>query len=273
MLVFFYNFKGERMRKLINLGLSIAVAGALFTGCATTQLQTKAKLTKTVVLDHSKNNKKAIYLQVTNTSGGGGENMELFSSLQKNLEEKGYVIVKDSKDAGYGLFINVLFANNLREANAIKNGMKMGVTAGGASAITGGSGADSLLIGVTAALGAMVVGTALEDDVFRAVVDIAVRDYTSEDVATTRTIADSGSKVNDVPRSGIANSLAGPLGTTNGAGDMQSGISEVISSTTVKNYEEHRTRSFVEAVKMDLKLEEAMPILEAKLTRQIANLF
>jgi hypothetical protein len=54
---------------------------------------------------------------------------------------------------------------------------------------------------------------------------------------------------------------------------MNSGIDENTTTQTSKNYEEFKTRSFVEATKMNLKLEEALPILEAKITKQIANLF
>jgi hypothetical protein len=54
---------------------------------------------------------------------------------------------------------------------------------------------------------------------------------------------------------------------------MDSGIAESTTSVTTKEYEEFKTRALVEAVKMDLKHEEALPILEEKSSRQIANLF
>jgi hypothetical protein len=266
--------------KLNTLGMRIAkislatfVAATLFTGCATTTLQTQSKLTRTVVLDHSKNENKTMYLQVTNTAGGGGENMQLFEKLKQKLTQKGYTLVNTSKNAEYGLFVNVLFANNLREANAIKAGLNIGVLSGGSSAIAGSSGKDALLVGVTAALGSAIVGKAFEDEIFRAVIDVRIRDYSSKNTLTYRTENDVGSAPINTQRAGNVNQLAGPIGLKDGAGDMSSGISESISTVTDKDFEEYKTRAFVEAVRVDLKLFEAMPILEDKASTQIANLF
>lgn len=250
-----------------------ASLGVLFSGCATTELQTQAKLTRTVTIDHSKNESKTVYLQVTNTAGGGGENMELNNSLKENLKTKGYTIVPSSADAEYGLFVNVLFANNLKEANAIKAALSAGIMAGTTSAIAGGSGGDSLLVGAAVALGAGIVGSAFEDEVFRAVVDISIRDYVNEGVRTIRTQNDSGAEIHNVTRAGNINGLAGNLGSKDGASDMKSGVTESVTTETIKDFEEYKTRAFVEAIRVDLKLDEAMPIMEAKITRQIGNLF
>lgn len=249
------------------------IVGIILTGCASTELQTNAKLTKSVILDHSQNESKNIYLQVTNTSGSGGENMQLYSSLKQNLENKGYTVVNTSKNATYGLFLNVLFANNLKEANAIKSGAGLGVSSGTIASASGNSTKDSLLIGAAAAIGGAVIGKALEDDIFRAVVDITIRDYHHSKVKTQRIQSDSGAAFTNTKRSGNLNQLAGPVGNKDGLSDIHSSISDTVSSETIKNYEEYKTCSFVEAIKMDLKLDEALPILEAKLTRQIANLF
>lgn len=260
----------KRTNVLLYGGIAMLVGATLFTGCATMNLQTQAKLTKTVFIDHSQLKNKTIYLQVTNTSG---ENIDLKSSLKSNLEKKGYKIVDNSKDAEYGLLLNVLFANNLKEANAIKNGLAAGTTAGGMSAISGGGGTDSLIIGASAALAGAIVGKAFEDEVFRAVVDITVRDYSLDEIKTTRTQHDTGGRLHNVARAGNVNQLAGTLGNKNGGADMQSGVSEAITTESTRNYEDHRTRAFIEATKMNLKLSEALPIMQAKITSQISNLF
>jgi outer membrane lipoprotein SlyB len=267
--------KGNNMEinKTVSLIASLAIASSVFTGCATTTLQTKAKMTRTIILDHSKNEDKTIYLQVTNTSGSGGEDMELYSSLKTKLQQKGYTVLNSSKNAGYGLFVNVLFANNLKEANSIKSGLSLGGAVGSISHVGGTSGRDSLAIGAAAALGGALIGKALEDEVFRAVVDISIREYTNKQINTIRTQSDSGATFHNVARAGELNQFAGKLGDTQGGSDMNSGIDENTTTQTSKNYEEFKTRSFVEATKMNLKLEEALPILEAKITKQIANLF
>ncbi len=60
------------------LGISmLMLLGVMFLGgCATTSLQTQAKLTKTIVIDHSETVNKYVYLQVTNASG---ENKRLYN--------------------------------------------------------------------------------------------------------------------------------------------------------------------------------------------------
>jgi outer membrane lipoprotein SlyB len=89
---------------------------------------------------------------------------------------------------------------------------------GGVGALASGSnGSNSLLIGATAALAGGLVGKALEDETFRTVIDITVKDN-----------------------------------QTNG---------------------EEKSRVYSEAVKMNLNLDEAIPILEKESTKSIVNIF
>lgn len=201
------------MKKLIFLILAVL----LFIGCATTQLETNSKLTKTIVIDHSKIVNKNIYLQIINTANGGGERMNLSQSIINSLQAKGYNIVDSSSKASYSIFVNVLFANNLKEARAIQTGIASGVFGGAIAAGSGSNTGSSLLIGATAAIGGGLVGKALEDETFRAVIDITIKD-------------------NQINR-------------------------------------EEKSRIYSEAIKMNLNLDEALPILEKESTRSIVNIF
>ena len=71
----------------------------LIVGCATTQLETSSKLTRTIVIDHSKLVNKTIYLQVTNTANSGAEKMNLNESITNSLKAKGYEIIGVSADS------------------------------------------------------------------------------------------------------------------------------------------------------------------------------
>lgn len=197
--------------------LSFTFLTFLFIGCATTQLETSSKLTKTIVIDHSKIVNKNIYLQVTNTANGGGEKMNLNQSIVNSLQDKGYNIVDSNNKASYSVFINVLFANNLKEARAIQSGIASGIFGGAIAAGSGSNTGSSLLIGATAAIGGGLVGKALEDETFRAVIDITIKD----------------NQINS----------------------------------------EEKSRIYSEAVKMNLNLDEALPILEKESTRSIVNIF
>lgn len=201
------------MKRLIFLLLAVL----LFIGCATTQLETNSKLTKTIVIDHSKITNKNIYLQVTNTANSGGERMNLNQSIINSLQAKGYNIVDSSSKASYSIFVNVLFANNLKEARAIQTGIVSGVFGGAIAAGSGSNTGSSLIVGASAALAGGLVGKALEDETFRAVIDITIKDNQ----------------------------------TTN----------------------EEKSRIYSEAVKMNLNLDEALPILEKESTRSIVNIF
>ncbi len=201
------------MKRLIFLLLAVL----LFIGCATTQLETNSKLTKTIVIDHSKITNKNIYLQVTNTAKSGGERMNLNQSIINSLQAKGYNIVDSSSKASYSIFVNVLFANNLKEARAIQTGIVSGVFGGAIAAGSGSNTGSSLIVGASAALAGGLVGKALEDETFRAVIDITIKDNQ----------------------------------TTN----------------------EEKSRIYSEAVKMNLNLDEALPILEKESTRSIVNIF
>lgn len=261
------------MTKTLKIAGSIFITGIIFTGCGTMELQTQSKLTKTIVLDHSKLEQKNIYLQVTNTAGGGGENMDLYNDIKNRLAKKGYNVIANSKNAEYGLFVNVLFANNLKEANALKAATGLGVVGAAGSYASGGSGGDALVAGLVVALGAGLVGKALEDEIFRAVIDVEIRDYTTKDVRTLKGTSISDASIANVQRSGTLNQVAGPIGSSDGAGTMNSGISESTIQESVKDHEKYNTRVFAEAVKMKLQLNEAMPILQDKVSTQIVNLF
>ena len=195
----------------------ILISLLLFVGCATMELQTNSKLTRTILIDHSTLTNKTIYLQVTNTANSGGEKMNLNENIINSLKAKGYEIVDSSQKASYSLFVNVLFTNNLKEARAVQTAVASGVFGGVTALASGSNGSNSLIVGATAALAGGLIGKALEDETFRAVIDITV--------------------------------------------------------TNNSNYITDNTRVYCEAVKTNLNLNEAMPILEKEATKSIVNIF
>lgn len=195
----------------------ILICLLLLVGCATMQLETNSKLTRTIVIDHSQLTNKTIYLQVTNTANSGGEKMNLNENIINSFKAKGYEIVDSSQKASYSLFVNVLFANNLKEARAIQTAVASGVFGGVGALASGSNGSNSLIVGATAALAGGLIGKALEDETFRTVIDIQV--------------------VNNL------------------------------------NNSNENTRVYCEAIKTNLDLNEAMPILEKEATKSIVNIF
>jgi TraT complement resistance protein len=202
----------------------------LISGCATTKLQTNVKMTRSVFLKPVVKEKKTIFFSTKNISG---EALDIEPLIAKNIAQKGYARIEDPEQAQYVLIVNILFANNLKEANALKAATGMGITGGVIAAGSGSNTGDSLLIGATMALAGGLVGKALEDETYRAVVDVSISHKLPE----------------------------GERFSTETAGTMG------------RAYKEHKTRVLAEAVKMNLELKEALPILSHDVARQISNIF
>lgn len=199
------------MKKLTQLFLLSTLLFVVL-GCGTTTLQTKVKMTKSVFLDPSY--KGSLFIDIKNISG---EKIDLLPTLKKNLLLKGYVATNDANIADRILQITILFANNLKEANALKAAGVTGATTGLIAAGSGASGADSIITGAIFAIAAGAISKSMEDETYRAVVDIQ--------------------------------------------------IIENHTDTT------HKSRILAQAVKTDLDLNEALPILEKDIATQISNIF
>lgn len=206
------------MKTLFSLFSILIMIG--MTGCATTNLQTQAKMTRTITLMPDQLNEKKVYLRVTGTEAS---KIELEEPLKKALIERG-VFLTSSEEANFYLHINTLFADNLKEA-ANLNAALLGGAAAGAIATVNNSGGNSILIGVGVALAMGVADRALADETYRAVINIALSEKNKN--------------------TSIATEWNRP----------------------------QETRLLIEAVRMNLNLEEAKPIMEQKASYQIAEIF
>lgn len=205
------------MKTLFSLSILIMIG---MTGCATTNLQTQAKMTRTITLMPDQLNEKKVYLRVTGTEAS---KIELEEPLKKALIERG-VFLTSSEEANFYLHINTLFADNLKEA-ANLNAALLGGAAAGAIATVNNSGGNSILIGVGVALAMGVADRALADETYRAVINIALSERNKN------------------------------------------------TSTATEWSRSQETRLLIEAVRMNLNLEEAKPIMEQKASYQIAEIF
>lgn len=160
------------MKKITLLGL-IVFLSTFFTGCATTNLQTMAKTTRTISLSPDTLNNKVVYLRVTGTQASI---LDLEKPLQEALSQRGVVLVDNSDLANISLHVNTLFANNLKEAVEYKATLASGGLAGGLARANGNSGGDSILIGIAAALAMGIAENALADETYRAIIDISIRE-------------------------------------------------------------------------------------------------
>jgi outer membrane lipoprotein SlyB len=259
--------KGAKLRKFVSLTIAGFMAFWL-TGCATTQLQTQAKMTRSVFLDPVKKEQKTIFVAVRNTSG---QEVNLEDKLIAELQKKGYRIVDDPEMAKFVLMVNVLFANNLKEVNA-PGGATAGSSIGAAVGSSGGS-RDAIVGAVAGAVIGGVLAKATEDDIFRMVVDVVVRQKIDQKVAVSEESSIGQANTANQRRAGFMNTFAGPIRSKDGAGKLYDNIHEQKNQQYATNYIEKKTRIFAEAVKLNLQLVEAIPILENKISKSIAGIF
>lgn len=151
-----------------------------FSGCATMEMQKQAKFTKPIFIDKSKYKNSTIYIQVNNIEKSGGENINLKQRLHNALNKKGYIIVNSSKNSDINLYVDVLFVNNIKEALALKSALGYGTMSGINKLSTSRSGSDALGVGLVMALGAGLAGKALEDETYRGVFSIKLKEAQKE---------------------------------------------------------------------------------------------
>lgn len=162
--------------------IAIILLSILFlNGCATTEMQTKTKMANTIFLSpQEKTVEKSIFIDIKNTSG---QNIAGFDQqLRSKLEAKGYKLVDSPKKATYILQTNILFANNLREAQALQASVSGGVAGGilGLAGAGGNASGNNALAGVViGALGAGLIGKFTEDDIFQLITDVRVNETIS----------------------------------------------------------------------------------------------
>ncbi len=251
--------------------IAFGAAALLFTGCATTELQTQTKMTSSIFLDPVKKSERTVFVSIKNTSGQDVGALE--PRIVSKLNSKGYKVVDDPEAAKYTLMSNVLFANNLKEAKAA-GAASTGAVVGGVLGAVNSGGKDGLIGAVVGGLVVGGIGKLTEDEIFRMVTDVVVREKKSSKVVTVKDTKEGQVSLGQEARAGFANSFAGPIRSNDGAGGT---INSNQSTKTAQSYEtdyvEHKTRVFSEAVKMNLKLDEALPVMVEKMAEQISQIF
>jgi hypothetical protein len=105
------------------------------------------------------------------------------------------------------------------------------------------------------------------------VVDVNIKERTNQKVFTSTGAKIGQAKVDDNRRAGFMNSFGGNVRSVNGGGNLNDNIQETSNQQYETNFIEKNTRILAEATQMNLKLSEALPILEKKMSSQIAGIF
>ena len=70
------------------IAVSLTCASILFTGCAKTEIQTKAKMARTIFLDPVAKSQRTVFVAIRDTSGNDLELKEALPILKKRLLNK-----------------------------------------------------------------------------------------------------------------------------------------------------------------------------------------
>ncbi len=240
----------------------------LFSGCATSQLQTSAKMTQSVFVNPVAKEKRTIFVSMKNTSGA---DIMLEPRVVQTLINRGYSVIDDPEKASYVLMANVLYCNKKSENNVASGAMMGG--AAGALANSGSNGRSMAVAGLAGAVVGGLIGKATEDSIYQMQVDIVIREKAKGKVSATTGNVSGQASVRDGQKSGFANSFGGPIRDNDASGKLNSNTYSNSSQSYESDFIEHRTMMFAEATKMDLTLDEAIPVLEQKIASQIAGIF
>jgi len=210
-------------------------------------LDVKTQMSQTVWLEPS--SEKTVYIQVRNTSDK--DMSDLQTLLSQDLRAKGYTVTSSPDAAYYWIQANVLKAEkmDLRQAQGLLSTGYEGAAAGaalgaGITAYNGNSGGAILGVGLAAGLAGMAADALVEDVNFTMVTDLQISERSKATVTTDNVAA---------LRQG------------------NSGV-KVQTSSEEGNRMKYQTRVVSNANKVNLKFEEAKPVLEAQLAKSVAGI-
>ncbi|EFN0530618.1 conjugal transfer complement resistance protein TraT (plasmid) [Escherichia coli] len=241
------NMKLMAMTAVLSSVLVLSGCGAMSTAIKKRNLEVKTQMSETIWLEPS--SQKTVYLQIKNTSDKDMSGLQ--AKVTKALQDKGYTVTSAPESAHYWIQANVLKADkmDLRTAQGFLSqgyqGAAMGAALGaGITAYNSNSAGATLGVGLAAGLVGMAADAMVEDINYTMVTDIQISEKTDASVQTDNVAA------------------------------LKQGTSgyKVQTSTQTGNQHKYQTRIVSSANKVNLKFEEAKPVLEDQLAKSVANI-
>lgn len=240
-------FKPYAVVGLVASTLALSGCGAMSTAVKKRNLDVKTQMSQTVWLEPS--SEKTVYLQVRNTSDQDMSGLE--AQISNALSAKGYRVTQSPDDAYYWVQANVLKAEkmDLRASQGfLSTGYEGAATAAalgaGITAYNSASAGATLGVGLASGLIGLAADSMVEDVNYTMVTDLQISERSKATVTTD-------------------NIAALKQGT--------SGV-KVQTSTEQGNRAKYQTRVVSNANKVNLKFEEAKPVLEAQLAKSITGI-
>lgn len=236
------------MKKIILIIISTFM---LLTGCSSVNtivkkrnLEVQTQMSETIWLNPEYVGDKTIFVQVKNTTP---KTLNIENSIKSLLISKGYKITNNPKKSNYWLQANILKLNkeDLRNSNPAEAGL-VGAGVGGAlGAYNTGSVNSAIGLGLVGGVVATAADALVEDVYYVMITDIVISERTSKKV-----VIDNVNLIKQGTRGVAATTF------------VDSG-----------NMNKYQTRVVSTANKVNLKFEEATPLLEGELINSISNIF
>jgi hypothetical protein len=232
---------------IITSVFALSGCGAMSTAVKKRNLDVKTQMSETVWLEPSA--EKSVYLQVRNTSDQDMSGLE--TQISNALSAKGYKVTRSPDDAYYWVQANVLKAEkmDLRDSQGLLQtgyeGGVMGAALGaGITAYNSSSAGATLGVGLASGLLGMAADAMVEDVNYTMVTDLQISELSKAAVTTDNVAA------------------------------LKQGTSGIKLQTSSEQgcRAKYQTRVVSNANKVNLKFEEAKPVLEAQLAKSIAGI-
>ncbi|MEG2568621.1 MAG: complement resistance protein TraT [Acinetobacter sp.] len=241
------SFKTTAVIGMVVAAFVLSGCGAMTTAVKKRNLEVKTQMSETIWLEPS--NEKTVYIQIKNTSDKDMSNLQTL--VANDLIAKGYKITSSPDGAYYWIQANVLKADkmDLRESARYLStgyeGAAMGAALGaGITAYNSNSAGATLGVGLAAGLLGMAADAMVEDVNYTMVTDLQISERSKAKVTTDNVAA------------------------------LRQGTSGVKLQTSREKGDraKYQTRVVSNANKVNLKFEEAKPVLEAQLAKSVANI-
>lgn len=241
-----------KLNKIAVYGLALSLftltgCGAMSTAVKKRNLDVKTQMSETIWLEPTSD--KTVFLQVRNTSDKDMSGLQ--SQIASELTAKGYRVTSSPDAAYFWVQANVLKADkmDLRQTQGfLSSGYEGGATAAalgaGITAYNSSSAGATLGVGLASGLVGLAADAMVEDVNYTMVTDLQISERSKATVTTD-------------------NVAALKQGT--------SGV-KVQTSTEQGNRAKYQTRVVSSANKVNLKFDEAKPVLEAQLAKSIAGI-
>ena len=271
-----------RKTALSKLLFSTAAAAAL-AACAAADsainhgdLTVQTHMSETVFLDPGPPDQRTIFVSARNTSDH--PEVDLRGPLMQAVAARGYAVVADPNQAHYMLRVNIVQAGQMetkdREALlSAKYGEPLlaGAAVGALANMAGANRTASTAVGLGAAAGGFLLNQAFQTVTYSVVVDIQLSERPLKGgkvKQSTNTIAAQANGSMDSARTSQTPTGAGAsaAGTLNGRVKTQQVDEE-------SDFKQYQLRDVAYADQMNLKFEQAAPLLTAKLASSLSNLF